>query len=773
METLPPEILSLPGAEGKSPETRMPSAARCRELVLMVIREDERRSWHRALTKGIYDGNPPKTKVAAGFGWVPNLNFGGMKGLMDSARIPYYALFAGVPTYAVFKTKYQRDDADNKRWCDIIAEEHTNLLKRWKQFHWHMQASQFEMLFEGWGPLWFESPTSWKFSMVPARCLKVPQGSYSCVDERLSFLVVLRDYRIHELWEKVSDGESAEKRGWDVEAVKQAIMTAGSRRQAQYAQDWEHWQQALKNGDLCASYTESDIVRTGTVLVAEYGKDGKPGKVSEFMVSVDTTGAPANSDKDTSGAYLYKQTNQYASYDEAVLVAFQDTGDSTWHSVRGLAMDSFKHLEMSNRLKCQIIKNAFLAATPIIQPGTNNAKDSMALMRMGEIAILAPNAVLTDVRLAGDMSGVMAADRMLTNDLAQNIGHYNQASATRQDGRGEQMTATEAELRSGKETALTQAQIDNYYLFLDSVYERQWERIKAKPDEESRRMIQNCLDRGVPQEAIDQVEWVRANRLSGYPSPEVRKRNLREVAGFFASLPEQGKSNLLDEAISIYCGPDKVDVFNPKGEKPNMDAALAVLENGVMTTGEQPLVVSGQSNVTHLQIHLQDAAEKMGPLNEIIEDGGQIPEEQLMEAYRYISVLGPHCEEHLAPLENDPGRKELHRLFSTQLKNIASFHSKLRNAIIESRQNAQQAQMEQEQATALGIKDQAELASMAQEQKRKDLEAASDIQRKNWKAQEQQKIATFKAGAQTRLKAATALADTQIKKSTASTNGNK
>lgn len=763
---LPAEILALPTRLPKSAETRMVNADKCRELVRLAMKDDEKRGLRRAVTKGCYDGNPPMSRTPPGYGWTCNLNFGEMEGLMDTARIPYYALFSGVQNLVVFKNGYQRGTSENEQWNKTIAEKWTELIERWKSFRWHMRASEFEMLFEGWGPLRFDDAVDWRFTSVPARCIKVPQGAYSCVDERLPWVVVLRDWRVHELWEKISDPAAATARGWNVKAVENAITRACNSK-ASTQNDWEYWQQRLKNADLATSYTESDVIRCGTVLVKECGRAGKKGKISEFIVTVDDVGQSDPKKKTEGGDYLYAQPNLYDRYEQALIVSFQNTGDGTWHSVRGLALKSFKHIEVSNRLKCRAVDGAFLAAGPIVQPGTNQDKDRAQMTVLGPITTLAPGATFVQHRLAADTAGILAVDRVLSNHLAQNVGHYNQRSISRDDGRGEQPTATAVELQAGKETALSQAQIDSRYDDLDTTWQEMFARAVKGPDEESRRFIRECLEAGVPQEALDQMVTVKANRLSGYPSPEMRKRNLTQIFSVVGMLPEDGKRALVDELIAVYGGPDKVDVFNPKLQAPDLDTALIVLENAAMQQGETPVVISGMNHVNHLQGHLQDAAQKMQPLHDEMDAGGSIEPDELQEAYEYVQVLGAHCEQHLQPLAGDPSRKDLFKLFSTQLKNLVAFHGKLRGAILDAQRQAQQQAMEEDQATALGVKDQAELQSMQADIARSDAVAAADVRRKDFKVQEDQKRKTWQAGANHRLKAATTVADLRIKKTVA------
>jgi hypothetical protein len=197
--------------------------------------------------------------------------------------------------------------------------------------------------------------------------------------------------------------------------------------------------------------------------------------------------------------------------------------------------------------------------------------------------------------------------------------------------------------------------------------------------------------------------------------------------------------------------------------EPTYDSAWAVRENAAMQQGEQPLVVSGMNHAIHLEVHLQDAAEQMAPLQEAMEEGGIDPA-ALEKAYQYIGILGPHAEDHLAQLEQDPSAENLVQLFRTQLKNVAAFHGKLRGAILDARRMAQQQALEQQNATALSIKDQAELQSMQADIQREDAKAAADVRRKDWKAQEAQRLKTWQAGQKNQLDTAKAIGDQRIKR---------
>lgn len=754
LSDIPNEILLAPEQVKRPTDSRLPSASNGRQGLIQLLKEDEPRSYERAIVKGCLDGNQPyvqKTLNNNGQRWRCNLNFRGLEGTMDSARIPYYALFSGVPQYAVFRTRYEASNPESQIWNDIISQNFTCMLKRWKSFNWHMQSSQFEMLFEGWGPLIFEDDSDWRFRSIPARSFLVPQDSPSCLDARIPYFVVRCEYRVHELYKKIKNEDGASKRGWNVKAVKNAIKfgtrsVSGDPQSWQY-QPWEEWQKRFKDKTLVSSYTEMDIIRCAHLYVQEY-----TGKVSHFIIT-ESSIPTGDTEKDAEDWFLFKDVNKYDSYDQIANVAFQNTGDGSWHSVRGVGLKSYGYEEVQNRLNCRIVDNANLASMMILQAGDGQSKQKAQLYINGAVGIIPPGTILQQNRLGGDIPQVMGVTRMLENKLANKIGAFNQRSITREDGRGEKATATEIEAAAAKEGSLSAAQIDNYYLDLDCLYTEVFRRAKSSSDPEAKRFVQDCLDAGVPRKALDDMEYVRANRASGYGSPQMRSKSMDDLMALYPTLPEQGKKNALNAIISAKFGPDNIQVFNPPMEKVDSDDWMADMEQEKLEAGAVPPITSGMDHVVHLNIHLQHGEEQLNPLKEAMDAGEELEESTLNQATSYVAALGEHSEAHLSFIENDPGRKQLAEYFSEKLDQLTSFHGKLRSAVRAAKARAAQAAREQEQIVALSALDQAKLQSKQQEMQIKAVETEQSMAIKQRKADQQLANNERKARTSSRLEA--------------------
>lgn len=760
LDTVPEQLLRLPergvntgtAQKGSDSQSCVPSAESARKIVQAALVEDQQRSAQRAVVKGQYDGNPPYNQAklkSQGMGWCANFNWLGMEGRIDGARVPYYALFSSVDTYVTAWCSEDYSDPNRARWEQWYAQMWTKVHDRWRGFKWQIQNQQFEMLYSGKGPVFREDDTDWRFRAIPEQSLLVPRGSHSCVDKRIPWMAIRVPYRIHELFSKIRNEKAANDTGWSVTNVQNAIKwnTKGMGNDGYpfRKQSWEAWQQRYKNHELEVSETSSDTAYCDHLFVQEYG-----GKISHYIFTENTNGEDKS--EENKNGFLFERKNRYDSYDQAVHVAFQNTGDGTWHSVRGMAYKSFKAEATMDRLNNRAVDNAFLSSGLTLQTQDARSKDRLQLRVTHGIAWIPPGVNSIDRNAShGQIEGVLAVARYVDAQVSDKLGNFQQRSMGRADGRGEQPTATQVQAATAKEASLSNGQIDNYYLDLDTLYSESNRRLKKSQDDEAKWFRDQCL-KVMPREVFDSME-VRANRISGYGSPAMRKLALQESFQLVGFLNPEGKQNWLDDAISTTAGPDKINSWNPKMPAPSMDDAIIVLENVALQAGERPIIVSGMNNVNHLVGHLADAEEVLAPAKAAME-AGQLDPAMLEQALRYVSVLGPHCEEHLELLRPNPSEKQNVQLFQSQIKNLVGFNGQLYAALRTAQQNAKQAAMEQQQANAVGLLDQKKAEAMDAEIQRQNFKAEADIDLKAKKTMSSQEIKRWQADQNNKLKTA-------------------
>jgi len=724
LDIIPPlGLLGLDEETSKSPYTRLQNGHDARRLLWTCLQEDSERSMERAIVKGLVDGNPPyndSKRRSEGRGWECNLNFMEGQAIMDASAVPYFALFANVPYYADCRTAYQPDNPDHESWCSKITYCFSNLLKRWPEFNWNVQQCSYWMRLHGPGPAYFDRDGDWRFRAIETANVLFPRGSPSCVDERIPFIIIRVPYRIVELWDRIKDEEAATAAGWNVSAVKNAIkfgmkglVPNGSEW---WAQSWEYYQRILKNNDLTASFTDSDLVNCSHILVQEFAKPGEDAKISKFIFT-DHQVVPRNQNNADTGSdkqFLFSDPNCYDNFQQALIVFFQNTGDGTYHSVRGIAMRAFKHLEVSNRLKGQAVNRAFLDSSLVLQTQTGRGRERLELSVWGSVVRLPTGAEFKPTTVQGGTESVLEVDRMLTNHLANNIGMFNQRTLSREDGKGEMPTATQVNQQVAKESTLSEGQITLFYQYLDTLYSEMFRRAAdpSSSDEEAKRFQKELRDDGVPKQALSDMEYVRANRQSGYGSPQMALLKQQQMMAIVPMLPEQGKSNWLEDAVTTIEGPEKTNRYAPRQYIPDQDDSIAALENGLIQEGRSPVIATGQDDVVHLTSHLRDAGDTLSPIQQAIDGGQQLDPAQLQDAYEYSQVMIPHVEAHIARLQNDPMRKDQGRLFQDQFRQLTAFDGKLRAELFDAIRQQQVQMQQQQQATALSALDSAKVQSV-------------------------------------------------------------
>lgn len=755
METAPEELLKIDEGSKKPPTTRIKNGASARALAAKAIKDDEQRSRNRALVEGLVDGNPPYPdgkRKANGLSWTANLNFGEGEGIMDSSAVPYYSLFSGVEYYAETKTAFEKENPDHETWHGKIGCRFHNLLKRWAKFDWTMQNASMWMRLHGIGPCFFDRAGDWRPKALPTRAVLAPKKSPSCVDPETKYYVVRVPYTVVDLWERIKDEKAATKMGWNVSYVRK-LLTKKHRPEGQSINegyDWEKLQEELKNNDLYTSEVECDDIPCAHVLVKEFS-----GKVSHFIVTESDIELGETKEDGTPKAdeeFLFKSPNRYENYNQALVVFFQTIGKGTWHSVRGIASKSFRHLEVSNRLKCRAVDGVFMKGSLILKPGTAGNVDKLQLMQVGPVTYIPAGAELQQLQMHGATEELLAVDRLLTNHLSNNLGMFQARSLSREDGRGEVPTAAQIQAQVAKESTLSNGQITLFYQTLDSLYAEMFRRA-ADPntsDEEAKRFQRECVEDGVPKKALTKMEFVRANRVSGYGSPQMRKLTDQEMMPLVPMLPEQGKQNFLKDAIGAIKGADKVERYFPEQHVPTQDDSIAGLENTSIMQGELPILSSGQNDVVHLKIHVEHAEKTLVPLKEAMDAEQPIDPAQLQQAERYVQVMAAHCAEHLGRLEGDPTRKEVAQFFEKELKNLVSFDGELRAALIQAQREAELAAAEQEQATVLGALDQAKVASTMTDIENKRMKTANDMALKAQKQKHAERLKNIQAAEEIR-----------------------
>lgn len=680
--------------DGSVPQTRISDAAQAQDMIVQAVTADAVRNRKRATVKGLVDGNPPYKAAAlraAGRADACNVNWRVAESLLNSAIGAFYDIFSESPTFATVQTAHGNPD-DKTKWSQIITKEFDRLQRRDASWDYNMQISQYQMTMFACGPLVFMDEFDWRPRARPCHALLLPERAKSNPQD-WEWCGVTDEYLPHELYERIADEETAKKAGWDPEAVKQAIINAqpDSQRQGQTI-TWEWCQQELKNNSFSFS------MRSRTIMVAhlfykEFAEKGTSESKISHCIVVRSFG-----DQTAPGAFLFRKIKKYDNWNQCIHPMYYDHGGGgDHHSVTGMGVKMYSPLEYQNRLLCNLADKAF-APKILFKPTSPSEQQKYNIVQMGDYGVMPSGLEMQQAGVAGFLNDGLMLNREVTRLVSANLSQYRQ-DVRKEDGNP--VTATQASIDASEQSKLGKTQLNRYYEQLDWLYAEKFRRASdpkltdaLRGGKEALEFQKRCLEQGVPREALDKIESVKATRIVGQGSMYLRQASLEFLLGMVAMLPEPGRDNLVQDVIAGRAGQQMVDRYYPKDPEKTQNsdqAAEAVLENAAMRGGSPVLWTGTQNNAIHAQQHLQAMAQAVASL----QSGGSP-----VEVVAFLDLAAPHTLIHLQKLQMDKTRAAVFQTLYKQWQQLSGIADELRNNVQEQMSAAQKKQEEMRAAAA-------------------------------------------------------------------------
>lgn len=711
---------------GNVPDVRMGDAPSVQDLVMEMIRADEKRASVRAKVKGLVDGNAPYNPADLrknGQSFRTNCNFREAEAFLGMACSAFYDVFSEVPTFASVKVEHGDPD-DSAEYSRIITEEFDKLQHKDENFDYLMQLSQHEMVLYGTGPIIFEDNTNWKCRPIKSGNLLVPDGSKSNVNE-LSIAVVRNNYEVHELYGFIRKEEAASKVGWNISEAKRAIVDAAPAGENGNKADWEYYQQQIRNNDLAFS-AKCKTIPVAHVFYREFPSEDYPeGAITHCMI------AEGSADP----KFLFRKINRYKTWSECLHVFFYDKADGNYHAVKGLGVKMYGPLELKNRLRCTLVDAAIARSAIHFKPSSPNDLNKTSVVQMGPYSITPPGFDVVQTTSAGVLDAPMAVQADLEGVLQSGLSQYRQNL----EKAGNPRTATEIDAIVSQQSTLGKTQLNRYYTQLDSFFAERYRRAsnaELTPDmpggASAIEFQKACMERGVPKAALGKIVSVQATRTTGHGSAMERRAISNQLMNVLNMLPETGRSRVIEDHIASLAGHHNVARYYPKPEddlNQQEQQQEAVIENISLKQGMQIPVSSGDMHAVHLEVHLSAGME-------IAKLAGQADPSELGP---YLQLLVQHSAGHLHEVERDGTRKGLVKEYSGLLKQLTqaaqAMIAEAEKMAEEQMEQQREQQMAQQQMAAGDPKDQMAQIAFQNEEARKDARTQSDMARKDRKAE--------------------------------------
>jgi hypothetical protein len=180
----------------------------------------------------------------------------------------------------------------------------------------------------------------------------------------------------------------------------------------------------------------------------------------------------------------------------------------------------------------------------------------------------------------------------------------------------------------------------------------------------------------------------------GYGSAQARLLAYNEFMQMLPMLDETGRANVIRDRIAVRVGYDQVDRYASPSAVPArlpVDAKIAELENDSMQGGRGVTVQAGENHAVHLQVHGTDAVRFL----QAIEQGAISP----VEAFKYLSLSGPHMVSHLQQISSDVSRQAMVGQFKDIINKVNQAVQRLGQSLASEQRQQQEnmAKMQQQQ----------------------------------------------------------------------------
>jgi hypothetical protein len=482
---------------------------------------------------------------------------------------------------------------------------------------------------------------------------------------------------VSELYNYIRNPKAAKALGWNLNAVKQAIWKASTKRDQwkNYTAHWEDFEREIKENDLYAG--ESAYHRAQ--LIYGYNREFD-GKFTQLIGSRD------------SSDFLYERYSRYGDVNQCFVIFTYGVGQGTFHTIRGLKQKIYNQIQISNRVLCQSAQAAITSGLIQLQ-GDAEAIQDFQYIEVGPYTFIPSGLTPIQLQPPAVATQGLPVYNLMTQVLQNNTGSYRSRQVTPE---GQARSATEVVQQARQESTLNAAALELFYTPYNKLLTEQYRRAVSPTltanDRGGRLALEfrkRCARRGVSVERMRQFSKVTAFRAMGDGSPVMTEMASKQLMELYSLMDEKGKENTLRSVIAGISGVgwQKVNLFvSEKGPRRTIDFDIANLENGNLRQGVPQMVHDSQNHAVHIEAHIPMIAE-------IIEAHRQ----QQMADEQALQILRPaadHVTEHLVMFSENSYRAQEVRELRRQIQNLTAYINELEQQVI-NRMMAQQGQMEQ------------------------------------------------------------------------------
>lgn len=655
------QLENLENVDSPIPECRIKDAHTGRELHRSMVLADRGSAAQRVKHQEMLDGSPPydpQVLAQTGQGSITNLNWGDAENIVEYTKAGMIDLISSVERLVrvPIKRGVLEDEETKRNFEEILADEVTRTFRKWDGFDFSYLKLIHHWLCFGVGITYWEDAVDWRWRSTGLSDIRIPRDTEAS-EEKITIASATRRYELHELYAKIRNEEAAEKMGWNIQAVKQAMICASSSsysRGSFSVAEWERVQRQFKNNDLGATAAGSGSSgRTQSVELIHIWVQEFDGTVSMYIVSDQPLYNDGKNDE-----WLYCRRSEFKEIRQAFNFFCYGIGtNTTYHSISGILRKIYPQVQTSNRLRSKMVDAAALSAGVMLQPLSETAYDRMNYVSLGPYTMLPPADVAQFVerpspQLTQNVTPVLADMERTINSRAGQFQGPSPFGAQVEKTRFQVQAEIESLSRVGA------SQLNLFYPAWGRHLREATRRLIRKGynalspgGKEASEFRRRLEERGFPLELLDYVDidMVTCERAVGAGSFAQRSAMLLELTELSGGYDEVGRHNLIRDRTAAACKSYEIAdryILRIAGDaRPPMDKKIAEMENFQIMQGNEIRVYANEKHVVHLDVHIPYIADIL----QKVESG----EMQLEQAVQPMMLIHQHCAQHLEQIQED------------------------------------------------------------------------------------------------------------------------
>lgn len=608
----------------------------------------------RAKVQSQVDGDPPYSSEQdrlLGMAGRTNANWGYASQSQQDIERPYNEVFDSIDVFGTTPLRAGfADELARQQWAPIIAEEISRMIRNWPKFTYNRLLCVHLFTMFGVAFTYREDKYDWRFKVTSLQWLKVPRRTEATIEDQDFFCARVYTSPV-ELMKKIKDRKAAELAGWNVQAVMDAIKET-AQPTAIDTSNPETLQETVKDQDY--------FTGAGAITV-----DLVHGWVREMDGSI----SHVIGRYDGNGEFLYKCEGMYGSMSEFVTAYTDGVGSNgDFYSIRGNAWRGFNSSLYLNLMTCKAVDMANWSSTPHIKATDEDALIDTLIRPSGPYNIISSQAEFVEIEHVPFQQNLIPMIQEIKGIFG--MRSRQAGGSNRYTGGATPRTAEEVKTEAAIDGQLTTAGMDLYFLSWLNDFKEIVRRVCNRElsashpgGAEAFKMRKRCMERGVPIEAIYNVDIdaIEINRGVGKGSAQERRAVFSQLMPNIGSYDPKGQQILLRQYTASLAGISFANLLVPPepGTRPPVDVQIANMENALMSVGQPAVLEPNQDHTVHVATHLSKLAEINGALAN-----------EQMEFAPAIQLLGPiwrHAMEHMAYISD---KNPLYKSFKEALSQI-------------------------------------------------------------------------------------------------------